>query len=203
MSLCHTPSSNSKSRNVPIVTLTGPRSVGKTTVARTLAQRLQLDHFDSDIMIDSALQNNGSSLHLEMSRQNYVAIHAVLYDELNKCINRAYASNSGICLSVASGGFWNRRCAQLLADNSFTVLLLPVEDISALIPILANRDATREHFQGRSYADIVARISRELEISLPILEKYCQHIEIYGESNPTQVAISLLSIIKQRFPSLN
>ncbi|WP_373887283.1 shikimate kinase [Actinomyces bowdenii] len=149
------------------VCLIGPRSVGKSEVARLISTHFNMRWLDTDVIADCALKRQGTSLDAVMRSGRFGVIHAVLAEELERVLDWRVP----VVLSAAGGMLWDAACTQLLAKRCFVVGILPSLDLEDATQILVARDLRRQHFAGEREATLRRRINEELRILMPCMVK--------------------------------
>jgi hypothetical protein len=154
------------------VVVTGPRSVGKSSVSKALSRRLAFTYVSSDVLMDGLLDEYGGlDGAIQDCRQGLiqrVGLHVV----------KDVLSRHNVVFDLA-GGSLNSYGGQSKADDVKDLLdsqdvrvvaLLPFEDSERSVEHLLRRERDRDHFEGWADDKLRAKVSSDytaLENVLP------------------------------------
>lgn len=182
-------------RHTAALVLTGPRSVGKTTVAQLLSAQLGIAWYDTDVLVDTALQQRYSHelspptgeplpyLAKAMQLTRFEWISEVLEES---CLRLA-ASPANFILAAAGGAFSYPATAQALHKMGIVLGIMPAPTIEDSATVLQAREISRPHFQMLSAADVAARCRAHVEQVFQILEDHADDTLHVGTNSPEAV----------------
>ena len=154
----------------------GPRSIGKSTVGKALAQKLNFEYFDFDEYVE--LKLNGIDQHIE---NNSVESYRI---EEEKILKKFVSELPEKCVVSVGGGTIasqfkdvSKRNVEILKKNGKIIYLSPSEDKKEAIEILFEREQKRKG--DKDYSETV----KLFEIRKPIYEKiFDVKIEVKNKS---------------------
>ncbi len=176
------------------ITITGPRSGGKSTVARLLAKELKLKYYSSDAIGEKAMKKHGG---LDKAIKSGI---------IGKCIKRSgyglirevYKKNNFV-FDLSGGSISSRKYSEAsekvrktAKKKSIIVGLLPFRQINKSVNLLINREKKRKHFRRIEHKEVVLQTMRDYKKYPPILKKLCNFI-IYAENKkPKEIADEIM-----------
>jgi len=132
------------------ITITGPRSIGKSTVSKIVAKKLKLKYLSSDEIGEKALKKHGG------------LDKAIKLGEIGKfikssaygLIRSAYKQRKSIVFDLSGGSITSRKfkhaskqVRETAMQNSIIVGLLPSKNINCSVNFLFKRERERKHFK--------------------------------------------------------
>lgn len=166
--------------------ITGPRSVGKSTVTPLVAQSLHLTYLESDQLMNEELADVGglNAGIRTLSKEEIIKRGAVL-------IQHVFATQDNFVLDYPGGGYVARK--DILPNDAIIIVLLPFSDQQQAIDFLYARERKRPHFDDYSDEDLYAKVQRNYISFLGVLttEKIC-----YVENNSVfEILQNILKLI--------
>jgi adenylate kinase family enzyme len=162
------------------ITITGPRSAGKSTVSKILATRLELEYIDCDAEADKAVQDLGG-LNQAMIDGRGIEIVRLFLPRLRKIYGQ-----DGFVFDLAGGATVPGKDAakENLAQEirriiraSRVILLLPHADENTAVKVLQAREVQRQHFAKMIDAgQITAR-----QVKLRARRHYVKNLSVWKE----------------------
>ncbi|MEW6063523.1 MAG: non-canonical purine NTP pyrophosphatase [Nanoarchaeota archaeon] len=144
------------------LTIIGPRSVGKSTVAKELAKKLNAPYFSSDELMNIKTSHLGGLDKTIKSRKMNELIKQAI-----PCITEILSKNKFI-YDLAGGAVTSRRfpiiarkIGRLIQENSFVIGLIPSPSIKDSIEFLFSREKMREHFKNMNADRLRLMVSKD------------------------------------------
>jgi shikimate kinase len=178
------------------ITLIGPRAVGKSTISKILAKKLNLKYISSDIEIDKKFKEQGG-------------IKAVFYEE-NKDIlfEKAYELFKNVFLQddlvfdLAGGSLTTKDSEGKLMDfsivknNSIIIGLLPFKDDNESIDLLKKRERSREYWNHLTDVEILNKtIKHYKKVKNGIFENV-NNIIYVGDLSTEEIVEKIIKVYK-------
>ncbi|MFB6246008.1 MAG: shikimate kinase [Candidatus Pacearchaeota archaeon] len=168
------------------ISITGPRSVGKTTISKKLAEKLGKKFYSSDEIADKELKNEGG-LDASMkagSISDFIKNRSVpmvkeVFEEDNFVLELAGGS-------VASSKYPEEtsKIREIAREDSFFIGLLPSDDREESISFLYEREKDRNHFKGERHNDLYEKTKKDYQKFPEILQENCDLIVyVQGKSS--------------------
>ncbi len=137
-------------KNSKILIITGPRSVGKTTLAKQFYDSIGIDFLDLDDLVNENLSEffkSGSKTPLEqaMEAKKYDLIESIVRD-----IVQSFDSLKQATAIAFAGGAYSgyKGLSEDLKSKFITTALIPYDkDDELSIKLLIERESNREHFK--------------------------------------------------------
>jgi adenylate kinase family enzyme len=160
------------------ITITGPRSVGKSTISKLLSKKLKLKYISSDELGEKLSKNFGGLDKAIKSGKIKELIRKKGYTEILKQYKK---KNFIFDLSVGSytSSDFKRASRQLRSvarKNSFVIGLLPSKKSGESIDFLYKREAKRSHFKNVDKEQLLERTKRRYPQQRDILLKNADKI---------------------------
>ncbi|NKB69220.1 MAG: hypothetical protein GKR89_19295 [Candidatus Latescibacteria bacterium] len=187
------------------ITVTGPRSAGKSTVSRILANKLGLEYIDGDAEVDKAVQDLGGL---------YQAMNDRRVDELMEravALLEKFFERDDFVLDLAGGATIpgqsedkakHAEKIRAIIKDSTVVLLLPNALEETAIKILQKREIRREHFVKMqesgliTAAQIKERTSNSYAANLPAWCSIADVVIYCDDKSPDAIADEIGAIAK-------
>lgn len=164
------------------VVVTGPRSVGKSSVSKSLSRRLGFTYVSSDVLMDGLLDEHGGlDGDIQDGRRGLiqrVGLH-VVKDVLSR-YNVVFDLAGG---SLKSSGGQSRadEVKDLLDSQDVRVIaLLPFDDSSRSVEHLFRRERDRDHFDGWDAEQLRDKVSSDYVTLEAVLPEVADHIVYTG-----------------------
>ncbi len=156
------------------ITVTGPRSVGKTTLCKIINEKINFKYIESDDLLDKHLQHlGGLSKAIEKDNNNIILkLGCKLYSEL--------LDGDKILLDLPGGAInkkinnqteFKQKNREIISSKSFVVGLLPFEDDDKSIEFLFSRERNRKHFLYMDPSELYEKVKKDyLALKYAIIE---------------------------------
>ena len=173
------------------LTIIGPRSIGKTSVARILSKKLKLKHIESDKLIDRELKNYGGLEKCWREQKNRL----IMQTGIKTC--KKLASKDNIILDLAAGSItskWeeiNKKNIMLIKNNSIVIGLLPFPEEYKSEEILYKREIKRPHFNCIKKIKLKNKIKKDYRRIKKKLLRISDILIYTRSSNPESIANEL------------
>ena len=158
------------------LTITGPRSVGKSAVAETLARMFKVDYISPGLLYQRP-SNNGNGA--PYSRANLIYENnriGFVLDLPGELINsREYPGASSRLMLNAK-------------QNSVVVGLLPSGAPKRAIDFLCRKEAQKPKFRGAPRKDILAKIVEDYDGLPSLLKDFCNIVVYVIDKSPDEIA---------------
>lgn len=164
------------------IILTGPRSVGKTTVGLDVAKKLNLEFHEGDKLMQKKLESvGGLSNVIESKKHDEIIKNAIeVKDEIYSKDDFLYDMAGGaLILAEKYKDYYDMMMDS--KSKSVFICLIPFNDIPKSIELLYNREINREHFKELDSKTIKENTRKYYLEFLDVYEKYCDKI-IYTEN---------------------
>lgn len=150
------------------ITIIGPRSVGKSTVGKILAKKLNLKYYSSDNLMDKKMQNLGG-LNFMMKSGDKKTVDSngleVIKEQMKK---------KEFVFDLAGGVLASKVKSEVLEEISTTISigLIPFEDDEKSIELLFKRERKRPHFSEKTDEELFAKVKKDyLKIKPEIIKE--------------------------------
>lgn len=176
------------------ITITGPRSVGKTTIAKLLAKKLKLAYYSSDEIGEKAMKKYGG---LDKAIKSGV-IKKFIKKSAYGLIRNVYKKDNFI-FDLSGGAVTSREFAEAskkvrkaAKKNSIVIGLLPSKKLNESVQFLYQREKKRVHFQHLDPTDMVKKTKSDFK-KFPLLFKdFCDHIAYIKNKKPKVIVDEIL-----------
>lgn len=179
------------------ITITGPRSVGKTTISRIVAKKLRLKFYSSDEIGEKAFRKQGGLDKAIKSGEIGRFIKSSAYGLIRKVYekdNFVFDLSGG---SVSSKKYKeaSRKVRKIAGKKSIIIGLLPSKNTKKSIKFLFEREKRRKHFKEISKVELYKKIKEDYN-KFPILfEKFCDFIVYVEGKSPDRLAQEIIEKI--------
>ena len=171
-----------------IITITGPRSIGKSTISRILAKKLKLRYVSSDDIGEKALKKEGGldkaiksgAIKRFIKRGAY----SLIRDEYKKD-NFVFDLSGG---SITSTDFpeASKKVRKVANSRSVVIGLLPFKDANKSVVLLFKRERERKHFKDMDKKELLSKVRRNYNKFPRIFKSFCD-ITLYTENRKPEV----------------
>jgi len=171
-----------------IITITGPRSVGKSTVSKLVAKKMKLRYVSSDEIGEKALKKHGG---LDKSIKSGI-IKQFIKEKGYDLIIKEYKKNnfvfdlSGGSISSSDFPKASEELRKIVNKKSIVIGLLPFIDKNKSVRFLFNREKNRAHFKEVDKTELLARTKKRYPRISKILKEFCDRI-IYTQEKPSSI----------------
>jgi len=180
------------------ITITGPRSIGKTTISKLIAKKLNLKYISSDEMGEKALRKVGgldkaikSGLIKEFIKKRGYVLILDQYKKDNFVFDLSVGSFTSTEFKKAS-----REVRSAAKKNSLIVALLPSKSDRESIDLLYTREIKRTHFKKVDKLSLLERTKRRYPEQKGILLKNSNFIIYTKNKTPLKIANEIINSIR-------
>lgn len=176
------------------ITITGPRSVGKTTVSKILANKLGLKYYSSDEIgekyfakqggLDKAIKSGKIGKFIKDS--SYGLIRGV-YKKDNFVFDLSGGSVSSKKYPEAS-----KKVRETAKKNSVVVGLLPSKNMEDAIEILFHREEKRPHFRNMDKKELLVETEKDYKKFPPLFDELCGLIIYTKNKTPEKISNEII-----------
>lgn len=181
------------------ITITGPRSVGKTTMSKLLAKKLKLKYISSDEIGDKALKKEGG---LDKAIKTG-KIKQMIEKEGYSLIEKVYKKEKNFVFDLSGGSFTSkkfkeasRKVRETAKKESYIVGLLPSKNSLKSIIILFKRESKREHFKSYNKIFMLYKTIKHYIKFPKILKRNCNIIVYTENKTPKDIVKEIIDKIK-------
>ncbi len=180
------------------ITITGPRSSGKTTISKLLSKQLKLKYISSDEIGEKAFEKYGGLdkaiklgvVEKFIKKDAYGLIRNV-YQRKNFVFDLSGGAFTSKKLAVAS-----RKIRNIAKKESIIFGLLPSKNLKESISFLFKREKKRTHFKRMDSVELLKKVRRNFKEYPSTLEDFCNHIIYIKEKSPKKVVDEILKRLK-------
>lgn len=176
------------------ITITGPRSVGKTTVSKLVAKKLRLKYVSSDEIGERAFKKYGG------------LDKAIKTGKIKEIINKGGYNlilkeykNKNFVFDLSIGSFSSRSMSKAAEEvrkaaknNSIVVGLLPSKSIIYSSILLFSRERKREHFKSNNKIKLFYTTLRKYPYFKKILKENTNFIIYTKSKTPEYIATEIV-----------
>ncbi len=182
------------------ITITGPRSAGKSTISKIVAEKLKLKYISSDEIGEEALKEHGGLSKCIKSGliREFIKKHSY------NLINDVYKKEDNYVFDLSGGSISSRRfewaskeVRKNAKEKSIVVRLLPSENLEESIKYLFEREKERKHFKDLDVAEILKNIDEDYRKFPPIFKDFCNFIIYIKDKSPEQIAEEIIKKLKK------
>lgn len=180
------------------ITITGPRSVGKSTISKIVADKLKLEYISSDALGDRAFREQGG-LDKAIKSGELIRIvnegggYTIVLEEFKK--DNFVFDLSGGSVSSTKMIKASEEVRKTARENSVVFGLLPSKDSEKSVEILSKRESERAHFKHMAQEEVYAQTKKSFEKYPPLFETFCNYIIYTEEKTPEEIADEIVEKI--------
>lgn len=182
------------------ITITGSRSVGKSTIASLLARRVQLPYCSSDEIGEKAMRRHGG---LDAAIKSGVikkfikgSAYSLIRDVYKK--HRFVFDVSGGAVSSIEFPEASEKVRKTAKRRSIVIGLLPARSMRESVALLARREATRKHFLHLSKNEVLKKTRRHFKKLPPLFKKFCDKIIYTKGKTPEEIAAEIIAFLREK-----
>jgi len=180
---------NKKSRHLYI---TGPRSAGKTQLARQVATDMELAFYDLDHELNTKLRNYGGLIKV-INSENWNLIDS----NLKKIIEYFIGKKESFVAAIAGGIFEYEHVSDEIKRDGIILAIIPGSYLVEAREILVSREMKRAHFKAMivkrkmTRESLRSKIIKDMNDSLVKIEDKADSIHFTGRKDPQAVVKSI------------
>jgi shikimate kinase len=180
------------------ITITGPRSIGKSTVSKIVAKKLKLKYISSDSIGEKALKKHGgldkaikSGVIKKFIKKKGYTLIAKEYKKDNFVLDLSGGSVSSKEFERAS-----KKLRKIVKSKSLVIGLLPYKNQKKSLILLFKRESKRKHFKKVDKALLLKKVTKDYKKFPLIFKQFCDIIIYMENKTPSKVAQEAISKIK-------
>jgi len=178
-----------------IITITGPRSVGKTTISKIVAKKLKLKYVSSDEIGNKYLKKEGGLDKATKSGK----IKEVIKKEGYSLIIKEYTKDNFV-FDLSGGSFAyndfpkaSAKVRNIAKANSTIIGLLPFKNKDKSIELLFKREKERPHLKKTDSKGLLSRTRKRYQNFPKIFKEFCNVIIYTENKTPKEIADKITS----------
>ncbi len=179
------------------ITITGPRSVGKTTISKAVAKKLGLEYYSSDEMGDKNLKEYGG---LDKAIKSG-AIGKFIEENAYGLIREVYEKDNFV-FDLSGGAVSSRKFAEAsekvrktAKENSIIIGLLPSKRVNESVKFLFKREKKREHFNNTNEKELFTKTKEDYKKFPPLFRELCDFIVYVKGKNVDEAADEIINFL--------
>ena len=173
-----------------IITITGPRSIGKSTIAKLVAKKLKLRYVSSDEIGEKHLKKYGG---LDKAIKSGV-VGKFIKSSAYSLIRKEYTRDnfvfdlSGGAVSSKKFPEASEKVRKIAKKKSFIVGLLPSRNIKESIDFLFEREKERAHFKEMDKKELFEKTKKDYKKFPRIFNELCDVVIYVKDKSSESVA---------------
>ncbi len=182
------------------ITITGPRSIGKTTVSKIVARKLNLRYYSSDEIGEKHLKKYGG---LDKAIKSGI-IGKFIKESSYGLVREVYKKDnfvfdlSGGAVSSKKYAKASQRVRKIAKDNSIIVGLLFSKNIKESVKFLFEREKRRTHFKNTDKKELLAKTKKDYKKFPLLFKELCDFVFYTKGKNPDEIAEEIIRNIKEK-----
>jgi len=180
------------------ITITGPRSIGKTTVSKVLAKKLNLKYYSSDEIGEKNLKKEGG---LDKAIKSG-SIGKFIKESSYSLIREVYEKDNFV-FDLSGGAFGSRKYAEASErvrktskENSIIIGLLPSKNENESVKFLFEREKVREHFKNIGVKELLAKTKEDYSKFPQLFKEFCDVIVYIKDKTVDEIVNEIIGKIK-------
>ncbi|USN45475.1 MAG: hypothetical protein H6502_05515 [Candidatus Woesearchaeota archaeon] len=177
------------------VTIIGPRSVGKSTIAKLLSAELDKTYVEFDELMKEALEPHGG-MKLIMSKEH----RKLVSDTSVAVIKKAYEQENAV-FDLTGGAISsafdknNEIIKEVIKSFSTVIMLFPFKDVEQSVSFLFEREQQRKHFLHLDKNFLLQKVREDYLKAFDALYDFSEHVLFVEHKTPEEI----LAEIKENF----
>jgi shikimate kinase len=180
------------------ITIVGPRSVGKSTTSKLLAEILEYEYIESDYLMNEKLKQYGGLKKVIENKEVKLIINTsydVILESMTKnnlvfdlpggAINSAWGNKLGIC----------EKNIKSIVENSLVFGFLPYKDSMKSIDFLYEREKERNQIKDLDEQKLFEKVKKNYLELEPVIKDTSCHIIYVMKKSPERIVDEMLSRI--------
>lgn len=182
-----------------IITITGPRSIGKSTISKLVAKKLSLPYISSDEIGEKYFEKQGG---LDKAIKSGV-IDKFIKEEAYSLIKAQYKKDNFV-IDLSGGSISSRKhpevseeLRKLIKSKSIVIGLLPSENPQESIDLLFSREQHRVHFKSIPKEELFKKVEDDYHKFPSLFKSFAHHIVYTLNKSPDKIADEIIQYLKQ------
>ncbi len=181
-----------------IITITGPRSVGKSTISKLVARKLRMKWVSSDEIGEKAMKKHGG---LDKAIKSGV-IKKFIKGSAYSLIRAEYKKDNFV-FDLSGGSITSEKFPEasekvrkITVKKSIVVGLLPYKDEKKSIKHLFSREQKRKHFKGMDKKELMEKTKRSYPRFPRVFKDICDFVVYTEKRKPKEIAEEIVKKIE-------
>ena len=182
------------------VTITGPRSVGKTSISKIVARKLKLKYISSDHLGNDAFRVYGG---LDKAMKSGKVLESIKSGGYSLIINTYKKDN--FVFDLSGGSFTSNKTPKLTLEvrkvarkRSIVIGLLPSKNPDESINLLFERERKREHFKDMDPKDLFEKTKVSYSNFPDTFNEFCNLVVYTENKTPEAIAKEIVHFIMSK-----
>lgn len=183
------------------ITITGPRSVGKTSISKIVAEKLGLKYISSDEIGEEVFAKHGG---LTEAIKSGIVIESIKNGGYTMILD-IYDKKDNFVFDLSGGSFASKKMPEQTIkvrtkakEKSIVIGLLPYKDKEKSIKLLFEREKERKHFKEMSEKELFEQTNKSYDNFPDTFKEFC-NVVIYTEDKSSEnIARQIVSFVKYR-----
>lgn len=182
-----------------IITITGPRSIGKSVISRLVAKKLKIQYVSSDEIGEKALKKEGG---LDKAIKSGAIKKFIKKGAYNLIRNEYKKDNfvfdlSGGSISSTDFPEASKKVRNIAREKSVIIGLLPFKNQDQSIKILFKREKERKHFKNLDQKELLSKVQRNYKKFPRLFKTFCDIIIYTQHKTPEEISELIVNSITQ------
>lgn len=182
-----------------IITITGPRSIGKSTISKIVAKKLKLRYISSDEIGEKAMKKFGgldkaikSGLIKKFIKKDAYGLIRKEYKRDNFVFDLSGGSISSTDFPEAS-----KKVKKVAKSRSIVIGLLPFTDEDKVVKLLFKREKNRKHFRNTNKKELSEKVRRHYKKFPKIFKTFCDLVVYTENERPLVIADEIVNFVHE------
>tara|TARA_Y100000310_G_C20628852_1_gene787474 strand:- start:140 stop:679 length:540 start_codon:yes stop_codon:yes gene_type:complete len=178
-----------------IYTITGPRSVGKTTISKRLAKKIKLNYISSDEIGEKVFEKEGGLDKAIKSGKIGNFINNSSYG----LIRREYEKDNFV-FDLSGGAFTSEKYSEaskkvrkIAKKNSKIIGILPSKNEEKSINFLFEREKNRIHFKKMCDEELFNKTKKDYVKFEPLFKEFCDLIVYVMDKSTEEIVNEIIN----------
>ena len=182
------------------ITITGPRSVGKTTIAKILSKKLKVPYFSSDEAMDIATASfGGLDGAIKSGDTGFIMRFAIPHVQAVMREPMFVYDLAGGAVTSGKFALVSKRIARIIEKNSLVIGLIPAKNIKESVEFLFSREKRRYHFKGYNHKALRIKVRNDLKKFLQLdFLNICDYIVCVKNKSKMEIINEILMNIQPK-----
>ena len=180
------------------ITITGPRSVGKSTIGKFLGKKLKIKYFESDKLMHNKLKKYGGLDKTIKSRKIYLIFKNSIPLIKKVLSEKKFVFDlAGGAISTEKNKELTRKIIKLIKKESLIIGLLPSKNDLESIKFLFKREIKRKHFKETDKKELRKEVKKDFLKVKSKIKKHTNIIIYTKDKTPSQIINVIIKQLKK------